>query len=392
MELKQFLSGVEIDTKKLKEQVTEKSGKVFGVKGDEFILGLEQTVLGVQSKLNEIECTVSGSPESRLSQVTMLEILQKCKAVHHANDTMLAVLVAKMNKRGYYAEKRTHIVMENQENEAPLRSVNNSSSKKASISSVPVVMEVLETVTVTTINEEEQPQETQASLWNSVESLPPNSIIDNEVAEATSDNTDTNNKDAVTHEHRLGEVLSTPCKFSGKKNADDHRMAEEEEEEATTPVLPSWKLSEATRNLVHQKEEKPTQRRPQPALATDAAKGGDDHHRVTTNSQLRTPGHKLTKTTTTATKLPTTSMKTTTPYVESNNKDNDDAGTPNTPVRCDMNLSHISMSQSFVDLQLCANNEDAEMLTPQPGKKEQSVRLASLVMNQPSEPSIDSQS
>ena len=369
LELKQFLSGVEIDTKKLKESVTEKNVKVIGVKGDEFILGLEQTVLGVQSKLNEIECNVSGSPESRLSQVTMLEILQKCKAVHHANDTMLAVLVAKMNKRGYYAEKRAPAVVENQENVAPLRSVNNATKTP---SSVPVVIS-MDVATVPAINEEEQPQETQASLWHSVESLPPMTtacLMDNEVVEATSSDINSscldnhnNNNDVVTHERRLSEVVNTPSKFS----SDNGKTTGDEEEEATTPVLPSWKLSEATRHLVHQREEKTTQRRQHVAVATDATKGGNDLHRKT-NSQLRTPAQKLTATTTTATKQPTTSIKTTTPYVESNNNNgNDDADTPNTPVRCDMNLSRISMSQSFVDLQLCANNEDADMLTPQPG-------------------------
>jgi hypothetical protein len=139
----------------------------------------------------------------------------------------------------------------------------------------------------------------------------------------------------------------------------------ERDEEARTPVLPDWKLSAATRNLVgvnnhnnhnnnnnhgpghHTQRKEPLQRH---TVASAAAPQTTDKHAA------RSPAPK--RAATTATKAAAVSS-------------------PVTPSR-DMNLSRISVSQS-VDRHLRMGAEDAdepEMLTPQPVEK--SVHLQQL--------------
>jgi hypothetical protein len=57
-------------------------------------------VRAIQSRLEDIESSVCGPADSRLSQVTMLEILQKCKAVHQANESMIGILEKKLSAQG----------------------------------------------------------------------------------------------------------------------------------------------------------------------------------------------------------------------------------------------------------------------------------------------------
>lgn len=103
LELKRFLTEIESTSQKLKASITDgKASKSFvGIEGDNFVHSLEENVLSVQSKLDLIESNVCGTVETRLSQVTMLEILQKCKALHNSNESMISVVEKRMSKYGY---------------------------------------------------------------------------------------------------------------------------------------------------------------------------------------------------------------------------------------------------------------------------------------------------
>ena len=320
LELRQFLGGLEISSRKLRESLQEKN-KVFGVQGDVFVDGLAQTVVGVQSRLNDIETSVSGPPESRLSQVTMLEILQKCKAVHHANDAMLSALTAKLTKRG--AWNAATAAVENQENVAP--TVNSGGAY------APVTEHVVDEADASA--DAVSPAH-EALLAAADEALP---------------DANTNDADAVTDAPAASEEglrrLSTAPHTPGGAGA------RENDEEARTPVLPDWKLSEATRNLVnvnngpgyHTQRKEPLQRHVPQTADKYAA---------------RSPAPKRAAT---ATKAAAAAAAAAAAPRE--------VGAPMTPAR-DMNLSRISVSQSFdLQMQLGAEEDEPDMLTPQPVEK-----------------------
>jgi predicted kinase len=80
--------------------VTVYVGSCGTIGAETFVAGIESNVRAIQERLEDIESSVCGPIESRLSQVTMFEILQKCKAVHQANDSMIMILEKKLSSQG----------------------------------------------------------------------------------------------------------------------------------------------------------------------------------------------------------------------------------------------------------------------------------------------------
>jgi hypothetical protein len=81
LHLKRLLTGIESTSQRLKANIDdEKSPKLFlGAQGDDYVMSLEKKVQDVQLRLDTMEASVCGAIEIRLPQVTMVEILQKCK-------------------------------------------------------------------------------------------------------------------------------------------------------------------------------------------------------------------------------------------------------------------------------------------------------------------------
>ena len=225
LELKRFLTGVESTSQKLKANVTEEksSASFHGLEGDAFVDSLESNVLSVQTRLDDIETNICGAIDTRLSQVTMLEILQKCKALHHANQEMITAVESHMTNYGYIAPI------------LPIESLLEENECFAPIVAVSV-----------TINQEFTKLE---------ESIQPDHDFGSDVM-----------KMGLASSKQNDDFLDVTLMNDDNSKSDDNMynspqniktpMALGSEHEVKTPALPDWKLSEATRMLVQNKDGK----------------------------------------------------------------------------------------------------------------------------------------
>ena len=101
IEFKRFATGIELTSKKLKDKVTQETiSSKLEIEHDAFVDNLKESVHNIQGKLDSIETKIHGPVESRLSQVTAIEILQRCKSLHDSNEEMLNYLINKYDQKG----------------------------------------------------------------------------------------------------------------------------------------------------------------------------------------------------------------------------------------------------------------------------------------------------
>ena len=230
LELKRFLTCVESTSQKLKANVTDGkfSETSYGVEGDAFVNSLESNVISVQTRLDDIETNICGAIETRLSQVTMLEIHQKCKALHLANHEMIAAIESHMTNYGYIA---------------PI----------LPIESFLEVNEVLAPTIAAPVEIDQEPTE----IYQSTQL---NHDIGSDIMKM--DSTSSKQKDDFLDVTQLNDAPSVDDNCKAGDNMYDSPqitrtpMALGSEHEVKTPALPDWKLSEATRMLVQNKEGK----------------------------------------------------------------------------------------------------------------------------------------
>jgi hypothetical protein len=221
LELKRFLTGIESTSQKLKASITDgKASKSFvGIEGDNFVHNLEENVLSVQSKLDLIESNVCGTVETRLSQVTMLEILQKCKALHNSNESMISVVEKRMSKHGYVIPDKSDECIRNH---------------KGSIEQ--------EKLLIAHQNPAKEIEPSVIEIDQSVYHDDHKSILE----ENLNYGNDMNDLDITANQKNDFEnsLYDSPQGTVGSEN------------EVVTPILHDWKLSGATRMLVLNKEGK----------------------------------------------------------------------------------------------------------------------------------------
>ena len=217
LELKRLLTGIESTSQRLKAEIKDvKSSKPFiSVESDKFVDALESKVRSVQSRLDAMESNICGVVENRLSQVTMMEILQKCKTLHNANDEMIRVAERRMAAYGF----------------DPIIGYSNVDGQLDGTASFGKVEEGVRNVRL-------QPRD-QDNLIAQDLSLQEDDIRGERVtfADETMDPSDISHINTENASYLSPAVTKTP-------------QARGSEHEIKTPALPDWKLSEATRMLV----------------------------------------------------------------------------------------------------------------------------------------------
>jgi hypothetical protein len=234
LHLKCLLTGIESTSQRLKANIIdEKSSKPFvGTEGDEYVIGLEKKVQDVQLRLDTMEASVCGAIEIRLSQVTMVEILQKCKTLHIANEEMIMAAEKRMVAYGYSPPINSTDFLPADNGEKTL----DYSTKIAAIVNYNAI--------------EIRPQSIDAESILDPTSSPKN----NQKASAFIDC-----EEEVHHTLREAqysdESSNENCQFDSPA-PNKISQSENSEIEVKTPALPDWKLSQATRMLVLKGETK----------------------------------------------------------------------------------------------------------------------------------------
>ena len=310
LELKRFLGGIESTTQKLKASVAEGKSTTpsFGVEGDAFVDSLASSVTSVQSRLDVIESSICGAVESRLSQVTMLEILQKCKALYRANERMISDVEKHMADYGYTAPIDEMLPPPNGE-QPPTSDVIDKEAEAGKIE-------------VESIDRESLPLTNQIIPVEADDT-----VYVHEANSPQSDNLKTD--DCRSPEGTASSIFADSSKAYQSPQVAKTPADRGSEHEAKTPALPDWKLSEATRMLMQNKDGK------------DATRG---RTKLVYMDDSSTP--------------------------ESNLNQVPDDNTPKTP--CVLNLSVAPVPQSRQVLMSNIRGKDialdveGEMLTPQP--------------------------
>lgn len=217
LELKRLLTGIESTSQRLKAEIQDvKLSKPFiSVESDKFVDALESKVRSVQSRLDAMESNICGVVENRLSQVTMMEILQKCKTLHNANDEMIRIAERRMAAYGF----------------DPISVGPNVDGQLDGIASFGKVEEGVRNMRL-------QPRD-QDDLFPQDLSQKDDDIRGERVtfADETMDPSDISHINTENASYLSPAVTKTP-------------QARGSEHEIKTPALPDWKLSEATRMLV----------------------------------------------------------------------------------------------------------------------------------------------
>ena len=217
LELKRLLTGIESTSQRLKAEIKDvKLSKPFiSVESDKFVDALESKVRSVQSRLDAMESNICGVVENRLSQVTMMEILQKCKTLHNANDEMIRVAEKRMAVYGF----------------DPISVYPNVDGQLDGIASFGKVEEGVRNMRL-------QPRD-QDNLIEQDSSQKDEKITGERVtfADETMDPSDISYINTENASYLSPAITKTP-------------QARGSEHEIKTPALPDWKLSEATRMLV----------------------------------------------------------------------------------------------------------------------------------------------
>lgn len=222
LHLKRLLTGIESTSQRLKANIVdEKSPKPFGgAEGDDYVMSLEKKLLDVQLRLDTMEASVCGAIEIRLSQVTMVEILQKCKSLHSANEEMITAAEKRMVAYGYSPPMSSTDFLPAYKDGEPLK-------------------RSAEVATIVNYN----------AIEMKTQSIDGEVILDR-VSSPKNDRASIDSEKDVDH-HALQEA-----QYSGKNCPFDspapNKMTQSEhyENEVKTPALPDWKLSQATRMLV----------------------------------------------------------------------------------------------------------------------------------------------
>jgi hypothetical protein len=222
LELKRLLTGIESTSQRLKAEIKDvKSSKPFvSVEGDEFVDGLENKVRSVQVRLDAMESNLCGAVENRLSQVTMMEILQKCKTLHNANDEMIQVAERRMAAYGY--------------NPISVSVYPNFEGQLDDVVSVAQVKEGMRNVALQTSD-----QESRIAQDLSMD----NDDIAGGAGDQTNETIELSDISVAAHVNTENDSYMSPA-------ATRTPLARGSEHEIKTPALPDWKLSEATRMLV----------------------------------------------------------------------------------------------------------------------------------------------
>ena len=222
LELKRLLTGIESTSQRLKAEIKDvKSSKPFvSVESDEFVDGLENKVRSVQVRLDAMESNICGAVENRLSQVTMMEILQKCKTLHNANDEMIQVAERRMAAYGY----------------SPI-SVSVYPNFGGQLDDVVSVAQVTEGMRNAIL----QPRDQESRIAQDL------SIENDDIAEGAVDQT---NQTLELSDISVAAHVNTENDSYMSPAATRTPLARGSEHEIKTPALPDWKLSEATRMLV----------------------------------------------------------------------------------------------------------------------------------------------
>lgn len=240
LELKRFLTGIESTSQKLKKYVTDgdSSTQLYGAEGDAFVNSLENNVHSVQNRLDDIETNICGTIETRLSQVTMLEILQQCKFLHQANEEMVTAVEGHMMNYGYIVPT-IPVKFPQEEDKTFLPTIKpvitvcqKLTDPNQEIQSTTLESEAIITDRTSSSQNDDFPNAKQSNqVFNSQDTdgfsgnyIKPNSIDENSM-------------------YNSPQCVKTP-------------MARGSEHEVKTPALPDWKLSEATRMLVQNKDGK----------------------------------------------------------------------------------------------------------------------------------------
>ena len=235
LHLKRLLTGIESTSQRLKANIVdEKSSKSFvGVEGDDYVMSLEKKVQDVQLRLDTIEASVCGAVEIRLSQVTMVEIFQKCKNLHSANEEMIMAAEKRMIAYGYSPPTNSSEFLPTDNSIEP---VEGSTKVRNVVNDNAIGMQ-------TKLINAESALEQTSSPKNDREASA--SIVGEEEVD----------------NHALLEAPYSDESNKGNSPFDSpapNKMSQSEhyENEVKTPALPDWKLSQATRMLVLKGETK----------------------------------------------------------------------------------------------------------------------------------------
>lgn len=222
LELKRLLTGIESTSQRLKAEIADiKSSKPFvSVESDEFVDGLENKVRSVQVRLDAMESNICGAVENRLSQVTMMEILQKCKTLHNANEEMIQVAERRMAAYGY--------------NPVSVSVYPNFEGQLDDVVSVAQLKEGMRNVIL-----QPRDQESRTAQDLSME----NDEIAGGAVDQTNETIELSDISVAAHVNTENDSYMSPA-------ATRTPLARGSEHEIKTPALPDWKLSEATRMLV----------------------------------------------------------------------------------------------------------------------------------------------
>ena len=222
LELKRLLTGIESTSQRLKAEIKDvKSSKPFvSVESDEFVDGLENKVRSVQVRLDAMESNICGAVENRLSQVTMMEILQKCKTLHNANEEMIQVAERRMAAYGY--------------NPISVSVYPNFEGQLDDVVSVAQIKEGMRNVML-------QPRDQESRIAQDLSTE--NNDIARGAVDQTNETIELSDISVAAHVNTENDSYMSPA-------ATRTPLARGSEHEIKTPALPDWKLSEATRMLV----------------------------------------------------------------------------------------------------------------------------------------------
>jgi hypothetical protein len=229
LHLKRLLTGIESTSQRLKANIVdEKSPKSFlGAQGDDYVMSLEKKVQDVQLRLDTMEASVCGAIEIRLSQVTMVEILQKCKTLHSANEEMIMAAEKRMVAYGYSSPINSTDFLPADKGREPL----DCSTKIEKI------------VDDNAIEIRSQSIDTESLL-----------------VRTSSPKNDRKAGTSIDFEEEADHHALREARYSDESNNENYQFdspasnmmpqSEHFENEVKTPALPDWKLSQATRMLV----------------------------------------------------------------------------------------------------------------------------------------------
>lgn len=235
LHLKRLLTGIESTSQRLKANIVDdKSSKSFvGAEGDDYVVSLEKKVQDVQLRLDSMEASVCGAVEIRLSQVTMLEILQKCKTLHIANEEMIMAAERRMVAYGYTPPMNSTDILP----ALKVREISEQFSKVA-----------------TRINNDAIEMDPQSIDSESISHRTPSPSNDRK-AGVSIDIEDVVGHHAAVEDRNTAEFSNQNSTFNSPA-ANKMPQSEHFENEVKTPALPEWKLSQATRMLVLKGEAK----------------------------------------------------------------------------------------------------------------------------------------